>query len=328
MERYRLRYAPKDRRRKLLLALSYGVSSLAVLHILDALLEKQRNTGQRRTAFDLHVFTIDPSTINPNVKRDAGRIDLVRQSYPEYEYTETPLSSIFQYDDDIGSVIAQYAGSNYGDDGSKSNEERLQLFRSSLTTATSRKDLDDVLIRRLIVAFAKSHGCEGVVLGDSDSCLAAKTLAQVSKGRGFSLPWAVSDGLSPSGLHFTFPCREIFKTELEQYADISVPEIRSKLDVQAPTTGNMSSRVMSIDDLMTQYVETQGEKYPGVMANIVRTVDKLHPSPSDAHVLCACCDMPMNAVREDVNAQDGNSGPTCYGCSRSLFDLRSTAGTT
>lgn len=332
MEKYRLRNLPKDGRRKLLLPLSYGVSSLTLLHIIDAQLERQRSTGRKITAFDLHVLAIDPSSIDPVFKSDTSRIEWVKEAYPEHTCTEVPFSSIFQYDKDIGGFMKEYTGADFYDDGSKTDEERLQIFRSSLTTSTSRVDFDDLLMRRLIVSFAQSQGCEGILWGDSDSRLAAKTLAHVSKGRGFSLPWTVSDGMSPWDVHFSFPLRDLFKSELEHYANFTVSDLRSKIGVENPVVENMSSRVMSIDDLLTQYVETQGEKYPGIMANIVRTVDKLQTSPSDASLLCSCCGMPMNRgsnleTQGWSSLENGQNRPTCYGCARTLLDMKPATAT-
>ena len=327
MEKYRLRNSPKDRRRKLLLPLSYGVSSLTLLHIINAQLERQRSSGRKITAFDLHVLAIDPSSVNRVIKADASRIERVKEAYPEHECTEIPLSSIFQYDKEIGNVMKEHTGGDFADDESKTDEERLQLFRSSITTPTSRSDFDELLLRRLIVSFSKAQGCEGILWGDSDSRLAAKTLAHVSKGRGFSLPWTVSDGMSPWDIYFSFPLRDLFKAELEQYAGFTVAELRSKVGVENPVVENMSSRVMSIDDLLTDYVETQGEKYPGIMANIVRTVDKLQTSTSDASLLCTCCGMPMNRglnpETQGLSLRNGANGLICYGCARSLLDVKS-----
>ncbi|KAL1954165.1 hypothetical protein VTO42DRAFT_1573 [Malbranchea cinnamomea] len=327
MEKYRLRNAPKDRRRKLLLPLSYGVSSLSLLHFVNALLEKQRNTGRKVTAFNLHVLVVEPSSINTAFKADPGRITRLREAYPALTCSEVPFHSVFEYDEDIGSVMEQYAGNSFADDESKTNEERLRLLHSALTTPTSRADVDELLLRRLIASFAKSQGCEAILWGDSDTRLATRTLAHVAKGRGFSLPWTVSDGMSPWGIHFSFPLRDLFKSELEYYANFTVPELRSEIGVEHSTVGNMSSRVMSIDDLLTQYVETQGEKYPGVMANIVRTVDKLQTMPSDADLLCAFCGMPRNG-KSNLEVQGLRSPgydknrPTCYGCTRTFLDIK------
>jgi cytoplasmic tRNA 2-thiolation protein 2 len=93
---------------------------------------------------------------------------------------------------------------------------------------------------------------------------------------------------------------------------------------------------MSIDKLISQYVETQGEKYPGVMANIVRTIDKLQAPFSDAGVKCVVCGLPVNYDREGLSDSKVGEGypyiptevenrftprPTCYGCSRSFLDI-------
>jgi cytoplasmic tRNA 2-thiolation protein 2 len=321
MEHYRLRHATKDKRRKVLLALSYGLSSMTLLDLIDHQLEWQRKSRNGLSGFDLHVLAVAPSSIDPAVQHDSARIDAVRQHYPLHTYSEIPFSSIFQFDKDIGSFMAQYAGPEFAEDGSRSDEERLEAFRSALSTATSRADMDEVLLQRLICAFAESQGCEGILWGHSDSRLAAKTLAQVAKGRGFSLPWTTSDGVSPSGIRFTFPLRHILRKELDQYAECALSDdVRSVIVPDTPSAENKSSRNMSIDALLTQYVHAQGEKYRGVMSNIARTVDKLQVLPEDASLVCVCCGMPMSRVA-DVTPSP-TLGQTCCGCSRTLFDLK------
>jgi cytoplasmic tRNA 2-thiolation protein 2 len=181
---------------------------------------------------------------------------------------------------------------------------------------------------RLVVAFAKQHGCEGVIWGDSDSRLAAKTLANVAKGRGASLTWQVCDGPSPWGLQFCFPLRELYRSELQLYAS-QIPELEKTIIIPGQPASEISNRNLSIDELMNQYILTQGEKYPGVMANIVRTVNKLQPASNSASkTRCEFCAAPVrlgtdltagganiNALGEDPHAQ------LCHGCARSGADF-------
>lgn len=330
MDRYRLRNAPKDRQRKLLLPLSYGVSSLVLLHIISSLLERQRSTGQKRTAFDLHVLNVEPFTWTESKSPPVvGRLDRVREAYPGNAYTEIPLHSICRYDEDIKCLFRNGIPSVSG----TSDEETLNMFRASFSTPTARADVDGILLRRLIVAFAKSEDCDGILWGDSDSRLAAKTLSHVAKGRGASLVWDVCDGMSPWDIYFNFPLRDLYKTELELFASYAMPALESVVQRDTHDYENMSNRNMAIEDLMSQYVLTQGAKYPGVMANIVRTVDKLKTPALEGGQACVLCRAPADAKLgsnpdgESAGeiSEQGNKRqklPTCYGCMRTLMDRR------
>jgi hypothetical protein len=65
MEKFRTRFATAGQPRMLLLPLSMGVSSLALLHCLDEQLKRQiENTG--RTGFGLQVLHVDTTAIVPN----------------------------------------------------------------------------------------------------------------------------------------------------------------------------------------------------------------------------------------------------------------------
>jgi cytoplasmic tRNA 2-thiolation protein 2 len=319
MENYRsIGHASKDRQHKLLLPLSYGVSSAVLLHMLDWQVERQLE-GRGRTAYDLHVLVVEPSTISPSSPSCQARFELVQKYYPKHTYTTVPFHSIFRYDPDIKDTMREFVGPDFVDDETKSDQDRLEAFRASILTATSRDDIDAILLMRLIVACAKSYGCEGVIWGDSDSRLAAKTLANVAKGRGGSLTWQVCDGISPWDVQFSFPLRDLYKSELNLYASL-VPSLEEIIISEQPLSESLSNRNMSIDELMTQYIQTQGEKYPGVMANVVRTASKLQPAAITAdQARCALC----GAALENGAAgksRDGLGSQLCYGCARSASE--------
>ncbi|GAD95352.1 conserved hypothetical protein [Paecilomyces variotii No. 5] len=321
MDYYRqIRNAPKDKRRKLLLPLSYGPSSSVLLHMLNEQLERQTTEWHGTTAYDLHILIVDPSTISPSNPSCQERFDSVRQKYSRHTYTQIPFHSIFKYDQTVKDAMKEFAGPEFVDDPSKPDEDRLDAFRASIPSATSRTDIDNVLLNRLIIAFAKESGCEGILWGDSDSRLASKTLASVAKGRGSSLIWQVCDGMSPSGLQFTFPLRDLYKSELQQYASL-IPELQDILIPDQSISTDVSARNMSIDELMMQYIQTQGEKYPGIMANVVRTVTKLQRPPlSGTQPRCALCGT-VDIQGSSAQTYEGGGSLFCYGCARSKSDL-------
>jgi cytoplasmic tRNA 2-thiolation protein 2 len=296
--------------------------------MLNEQTERQVAGHLGRAAYNLHVLVVEPSTISPYSPSCQARLDFIRELYPRHKYSMVPFHSIFQYDPDITNSIQQLGGPSYVDDQTKSHSERLDNLRASILTATSKDDIDNLLLIRLVVAFAKRHGCKAVAWGDSDSRLAAKTLANVAKGRGASLTWQVCDGPSPWGLHFCFPLRGLYRSELQLYVN-QVPELENMVIIPESPTAEISNRNLSIDELMNQYILTQGEKYPGVMANVVRTVNKLQPASTLARTTkCVLCAAPLGlrtdptASGADIDASgDDSHGQLCHGCTRARADF-------
>lgn len=291
---------------KVLLPLSLGISSSSLLHIVDRLQKLQLNRSLATAGFDLHVLVVDPTTVHPGYTDVKAHFDSARESFPNHTYTMIPLHSIFEYDATIKETLRDFG---FVDEGFDSDKARLDAFRASMSTTTARDDIDNLLLVRLMVAFAKNNDCRGILWGDSDSRLAAKTLANVAKGRGASLTWQVCDGVSPWGIDFNFPLRELYKFELEIYIK-EIPELASIMVPDLQVQENEANRNLSIDNLMNLYVKTQGEKYPGVMANVVRTANKLRPISNAEAVKCSLCAAPVD-----------QTASLCYACLRSRADV-------
>lgn len=280
-----------------------------MLHAMNAQLERQLSKPYPMVGFELHVLVIEPSSVSPSSASAERRFDLLQKSFPRHSYKMLPFHNIYEYEPTIQDVMTQFAGEGFVDDTSLSHKERLDAFRASIATATAKADVDQILLNRLVVAYAKELNCDAILWGDSDSRLAAKTLANVAKGRGSALTWQVSDGKSPSGLEFNFPLRDLFQTELHSYANL-IPELMAIIIPDEPPSENTLTKNLSIDELMMRYVQTHGEKYPGVMANVTRTANKLQPATVIAGARrCAFCD----AFMRDT----GEQGEFCYACARS-----------
>lgn len=317
IENYRRpKSVPKGQRHKLLLPLSFGLSSSVLLHAVNAQIERQLSKSFPLVGFEIYALVIEPSSIAPSSPSVEEHFDLVQKSFPRHSYKKIPFDSIYEYDPSICDVMNQFTGEEFVDDASRSNQERLDAFRAAISTATSKTDVDQLLLNRLITAYGKELGCDAILWGDSDSRLAAKTLANVAKGRGSSLTWQVSDGMAPSGLQSHFPLRDLFQTELESYAHL-IPELTAIIVPDEPPSENILTKNLSIDELMMRYVQTHGEKYPGVMANVTRTANKLQPLPVSANARrCTFCDAVIGASDEN-----SDNGQFCYACIRSCPDL-------
>lgn len=322
MEKFRTRFATAGNQRTLLLPLSLGVSSLALLHCLDEQLERQiANTG--RTGFSLHVLHIDMSAVLSEAPISSD-LDAVKQRYPKHTYTSIPLSSVMEVED-VQDLLHQYGIDTTftNSDGLETtNQQSLEALLNSIPTATARADVLQILLHKLIVDFAKADTCEAIVWGDSTTRLAEKTLAETAKGRGFALAWLVSDGPSPHGIDFYYPLRDLLKKEIHAYAKYVEPPLSALIAPEAPLQTVVSAKHSTIDGLMRQYFDSVEKNYPSIVANVVRTTAKLRPGEVAAgDASCSLCGLPLlltPRTEEGLVAEGKAPPPLCYGCMRSV----------
>jgi cytoplasmic tRNA 2-thiolation protein 2 len=319
MEAFRTRHSTADQERKLLLPVSFGVSSVTLLHILDRHLQAQ-NERTHRTGFALHVLFVDSSD---DSTRGKDKVTLLKKRYPEHSYSVISLNSIF----------SQHAEPTQSDEDLKTSsacENKLQDFFATLPSATSRSDVASILRTRLVVQFAEETGCEGILWGDSTTKLAEKVLSETAKGRGFTLPWQVADGMSPYGVPFYYPVRDVLKKELISHADLVSPPLSPLMDDEAfsPTQAPPSAKNTTIDILMKQYFESVEENYPSIVSNVVRTSSKLEVPVKSSGDACKLCKLPVQGEQLGIHGWGGDQANLtdssedqlglCYGCARSI----------
>jgi cytoplasmic tRNA 2-thiolation protein 2 len=310
MESYRFKNLTGGQKKRLFLPCSGGVSSLVLLHALDAQLKKQVDK-QNRTAYDLvlaHVLAPESSVSADWFQRMSRRFSS-HAFLPPVNFHEA-----LKIDQNLeqGLVHLGVRRAPGQDDLSFYN-----IIMSSVTTVTTRRDLQELFLRRLLISLAKQSGCASILWGHSDSKLAAQVLSGVAKGRGASVPAEISDGLSPSDITFNYPMRDLFKSELELYANIFPEPL--EVVTEADPEPTPSIRNTSIDNLFSNYILSQGEKYPSIVANVVRTASKLQaPKMGSEAQFCPLCNSQVDTGR----AIGGNDRPVCYGCERMKQDIR------
>lgn len=310
---------------RVLVPLSFGVSSVTLLHVLD-LHQRTQKSKTGRTGFAISAVYIEDPEQHVQVE---DLLDKVRAQYPGHQYASLPLHDVFRLVQDDASIRSLVPETQ----GASSPQEQFADMINSLPSATARADVLSTLRTRLIVEHAKLTGCESILWGDSTTRLAQKTLSETAKGRGFSLPWQVSDGASPFDLNFHYPLRDVLKKELVSY--INMAETGLKTLVHETSTGttqaSTSSKNTTIDDLMKQYFESVEENFPSIVANVVRTTSRLEARPGAlSDPKCSLCSMPVPGGRFGIHGwggdqQDGDnfesthsSRTMCYGCTRSI----------
>jgi cytoplasmic tRNA 2-thiolation protein 2 len=280
-----------------------------------------------RTGFAISVLFIEGEAEAAN----SERLNRIREQYPDHQYASLPLHDVFRLVPEDASLRDLVPSS--ADQQPLTYPANLVRLVNSLPSATARADVLSTLRTRLIVEYAKQTGCESVVWGDSTTRLAEKTLAETAKGRGFSLPWHVSDGESPFGLNFHYPNRDLLKKELISYIDLAEPGLSALVyePVSGATQASTSSKNTTIDDLMKQYFESVEENFPSIVSNVVRTTSKFEvPTGTSSNPRCSLCSMPVPGGHFGIHGWGGDqqdtsdsSGGTirsglCYGCTRSI----------
>ncbi len=331
MEINKLRGAFKDTPKVLLLSLSLGFSSVSLLHVLNQQLVSQRERNGK-ALYKLHVLFIDQPTPNVNARCQAA-FHLLKQRYPSHTYSSAPLEDIFDYDIDFDDGLLNIRGGS----PVPTKQERLKQFMSSLPSATSRADVENVLRLRLVIAFAKKHNYDSVICGDSTTRLAERTLSETAKGRGGSLPWLTADGPSPYGIKFGHPMRDLLRKELTAFAAMTSPPLTDLIiTTDSSARVSASSKDTTIDDLMHQYFESVEENYPGIVANVVRTSGRLvAPANESDGPSCGVCRLPIakrfqqwQGNQESVAQKLSTEGEIaeqerqiCFGCARCVPNL-------
>ena len=319
LEANKIRGGFKEPQKTLLLPVSFGASSITLLHVLDQQLQNRAQQG-RHAGYNLHVLFVDQSTVLEQADARAT-VELLNQRYPAHRYTTISLEDCFNYGVEFEGL-------------SDSGEDRLQRIISSMPSATSKVDFIDIARRRLIIAFAKKFGNDSILFGDSTTRIAEKTLSETAKGRGVALPWLTADG-STEGVYCIFPLRDLLRKEITAYASIVSPTLTPLISEISPQTF-ASSKDTTIDDLMSQYFESVEQNYPSIVANVVRTSSRLIPcAMQEACRSCSICGHGISTdswggeqqdsviLSQAENRNDHKSAlALCYGCARTVLKPR------
>lgn len=329
LEVNKVRGAYNDSPRTLLLPLSFGSSSVALLHILDEQISAQlKRSGH--SSYNIHVVHVDESFIfeSPEYRNIA---ELLRERFPSHKFSILSLENAFDYLSEQEGIFCDVVPPDFGQNSAE-NQARLKQLLSSLPSATSRVDISNILKSRLLVGFAKENNCNAILYGDSATRLAEKTLSETAKGRGNSLPWLIADVSSSHDLKIVYPMRDLLRKEVMDYVQFFSEPLNPLIFLPKPlVSASVSSKTTTIDDLMSQYFASVEQNYPSIVANVVRTASKLtFPPTTSASESCCVCGFPfvresapwggdqLNPTSHKVEANAQNRQITCYGCTRSI----------
>jgi cytoplasmic tRNA 2-thiolation protein 2 len=306
------------------------------LHIVHSYVDGILSRG-RRSPFDLDAICIDTDISDrPNTLLQET-VETYRQCYPRLNLEIIPLTAVLGIPSIDWSALPTL-------NHNATPAEQLQDLFSRLPSTTSRADILRLFVRHLLIHTGLARGCQAVLFGHSTTTLGALTLAETAKGRGFSLPWQINDGVlpvedfsTPSRDHLAtpkrsirvhYPLRELYRKELDTYATLTKPPLTDIIPAEevVDRAGSVvSHRDLSIDEVMVRYFADVEENYPSIVANVVRTTAKL--SRLDAEGRCGICGMTLDEMGDERwkgeigdQGREGETGQSrlCYGCERSV----------
>lgn len=301
---FRVRDSTPGHQPELLVPFSFGPCSNALLHVLSQHLRGQSQKSGR-TGYQLHVLHVDYQG-----SMDYRLWDKLQLRYPEHAYSCCQLEDVVD-DQDLSPLLTDRTSQNSASAVIGDDENRLSAHLSALPSTTARADVFQLLRHRRVIQFAKEHNCDAILWAHSTTALAARTLAETAKGRGFALPWLVGDGESPLGVPSHYPLREILSKEVVAFASHAEPSYED-LVLKEDSKPAVSTKNTTIDDLMEQYFTNVEAEYPSIVANVVRTTGKLQsPSLDQIEKHCELCNLPLQG-------QAPERSRLCYGCIRNM----------
>ncbi|KAJ2797597.1 Cytoplasmic tRNA 2-thiolation protein 2 [Coemansia guatemalensis] len=170
-----------------------------------------------------------------------------------------------------------------------SNKEYLTALFASLGSATDREDMLDIIKAFLVRQLAREEGCEVVLMGDSGTRIATKTVALTSRGRGFSLPLEVAAESRWFGdLSVWRPMRDFSAKEIAFFNHWT-----GQKSAAVPTFTTGGPRRASIDRLTEAFIAELDQGFSSTVPTVCRTMQKLEPRDEAlAAPPCLICGMP------------------------------------
>lgn len=265
--------------RNILIGFSGGASSRALLNLLH------RYTSAHNKYGNLKVCYIDETSVTKNKQSYKEEIIKIVEEYP-YEFITCKIEDAF---------------SEGLEPGSPESLEKLDSALNSLANLSAKEDLIENLRHSLLVHLARKTKSSILLLGESSTRIAIKTISLTSKGRGFSLPFEVAaEATCYEGLAIIRPLRDCLAKEIGIY--------NQYLGLRHPTIPSLSTKLppkASITRLSEEFIIGLDSGFPSTVSTVVRTANKLTPSSLiHSDIWCPLC---LNPAEVNISDWKSNS---------------------
>ncbi|AEY95789.1 FACR271Cp [Eremothecium gossypii FDAG1] len=297
----------QNKRSVVLVPLSLGSSSLAMLDLLNQTLSEQR-AAHNRTGFQVKVVLCGFSADMDELKRLAESLQTERLAMNSdcIKFYLLDLDRSFSTCE-IHKLLL--ANDNHG---SRKITTRENATLSSILDQFSRRSSRDDMLwfarQHLIKKFASQHQVKVIMWGHSVTRLADEVMSLVIKGRGAQIAATLdSTGMDVEyGALFKnlYPLRDVLISEIDAYCSLSKLQryiynysLQGSLFIKSQDEAAQANRAvpmaknMTINELTRQYFDAVEKDYSNVISTIVRTASKLdYPISNGTEVIhCSIC---------------------------------------
>ncbi|GAX82367.1 hypothetical protein CEUSTIGMA_g9796.t1 [Chlamydomonas eustigma] len=285
---------------RVLVAVSGGPSSLAVLH---ALMQMQVPCGQRaskgKLPFDVVIAHVDETEVYSSSVAGGGGGDEVAEG--SLSSTSSPAEVDFRKQCDVDADLkaavssAGFSGdevhvvelSTIYDKGSESERrDRLKTLLQAATDLTGREDLVGLLRQMLLLRLAEKVSCNKVVTGDTSTSMAIRVIAETAKGRGYALAGSLQMLDARHGSHaaaHVMPMREVTRKEAVFLCRFQgIRTMRPTSSVMAGDDHALLDSIASmhsVNALAESFIGGLQANVPSTISVVMRTALNLQPFP-------------------------------------------------
>lgn len=325
MELFKVNYEPGAEIETILLPLSLGKSSLALLDMVVELIRYQKSTHRLRQGFYLAALVVDETGLKSGTtnKDVCSTVDTLKERYPECKFHCHSLETL----------VEQFPSATIQVDDQKSGLviNGLETI-DDLKSRTSRQDILGLLRKQMILAFSRKNGFKTTIWGYSTTRLAEMVLSLTSKGRGQEIPVQIDvETYNTKYQRIIYPIRDVLSSEIDIYNDL---QGLANLVVESTATVPVTTKLQSIDELVHRYFHSIEEGFPSIVSTVVRTAAKLGQRPVTADSCKVCGSIVLADSQQwlksitvsklpgqeaDQETSDlFNNSSLCYGCLMTL----------
>jgi len=182
--------------------------------------------------FKVHIIHIDESAVYDWTPEErTANLDVIKNACERYgfEWTIIPIERVFDLEslnpnvpDDSTYDSIHYTNVEF--EGNPENAERLRDLLSAVSPVCSnREDLIYYFKRWLLLDFARTNGFKKLLLGRSSLSVTTKTMSEIAKGRGLSLPHEIAfiDDRYFHDIKLMNPIKDALQKEIATYTAIN-----------------------------------------------------------------------------------------------------------
>lgn len=254
-----------ERGDKVLLALSGSPASLATLYCIRQLQNTDPKREERgKVYFDLGVVHVDTGVMDESTssKHQEDMDTAARSTGFLGEVSYLHLHEVFQRAVPDTRLV-------------------LDNLLASIPDKTGREDMITYLRSCLIQHHACAHGYTKIVKGVSASGMAIRVIADVAKGRGFSLPadiQLVDARQGPGSPVVLYPMKDLTDKELAYLCTFSGIKLPTPL-CKSPVAADSKA---SINHLAKSFINSLQQNLPSAIFTVLGTTSHLQPFPWNA----------------------------------------------